>query len=89
MDTSTFEATLKTDGYSEIEIKTYQPRPPNGEHGHHFSVRGLVLDGTFIVIRDEKPVTYRAGDIFAVAGDCLHAEEIGPEGARVLVGRKY
>ena len=89
MDTNAFEVTLKTDGYSEIEIKTYQPQPPNGEHGHHFSVRGLVLDGTFIVIRDEKPVTYRAGDIFAVTADYQHAEEIGPEGARVLVGRKY
>ena len=89
MDTSAFEATLKTDGYTDIEIKTYQPQPPNGEHRHHFSVRGLVLDGTFIVIRDEKPVTYRAGEVFAVVEDCLHGEEIGPEGARVLVGRKY
>ena len=89
MDTSAFEAKLKTDGYTEIEIKTYDPRPANGEHGHHFSVRGLVLEGAFIVIRDQKSVTYRTGEVFAVPEGCLHCEEISPEGARVLVGRKY
>ena len=89
MDTHAFEAKLKTDGYTEIEIKTYDPHPPNGEHGHHFSVRGLVLDGTFIVIRDQQPVTYRTGEVFAVLEGCLHGEEIGPDGARVLIGRKY
>ena len=89
MDATAFEAKLKTDGYTEIEIKSYQPHPPNGEHGHHFSIRGLVLDGSFTVIQDHKPVTYRTGEHFAVAEGCLHAEEIGPEGARVLVGRKF
>ena len=89
MDTSAFEAKLKTDGYTEIEFKTYDPRPANGEHGHHFSVRGLVLEGAFIVIRDQKPVTYRTGEVFAVPEGCLHCEEISPEGARVLIGRKY
>ena len=89
MDTSAFEAKLKTDGYTEIEIKTYDPRPANGEHGHHFSVRGLVLEGAFIVIRDQKSVTYRTGEVFAVPEGCLHCEEISPEGARVLIGRKY
>ena len=89
MDTSAFEAKLKTDGYTEIEIKTYESRPANGEHGHHFSVCGLVLEGAFIVIRDQKSVTYRTGEVFAVPEGCLHCEEISPEGARVLVGRKY
>ena len=89
MDTGTFEAALKADGYAEIEIKTYQPHPANGEHGHHFSVRGLVLDGAFTVIQDHTAVTYRPGESFAVPAGHLHAEAIGPEGARVLVGRKY
>jgi quercetin dioxygenase-like cupin family protein len=88
MDTQAFEASLKVNGYKDIEIKTYAPSPANGEHGHHFSVRGLVLDGTFTVIRRRTAVTYRAGEVFAVAEGCLHSEEIGPAGARVLVGRK-
>ena len=89
MDTSSFEAKLKADGYTEIEIKSYTPHPPNGEHGHPFSVRGLVLEGEFIVIRDQKSVAYRTGEFFDVLEGCLHGEEIGHQGARVLVGRKY
>lgn len=89
METHTFEAALRADGYSEIETKSYEPRPANGEHGHHFSVRGLVLEGAFIVIRGQTPVTYGPGQVFAVAEGELHAEEIGPAGARVLIGRKY
>ena len=89
MDATAFEAKLKSDGYTEIEIKSYEPHPANGEHGHHFSVQGLVLEGAFTVICDQKPVTYRTGEHFAVLEGCLHAEEIGPQGARVLIGRKY
>jgi hypothetical protein len=88
MDIPAFEASLKVDGYKDIEIKTYMPAPANGEHGHHFSVRGLVLDGTFTVIRGRTAVMYRAGEVFAVEAGSLHSEEIGAAGARVLVGRK-
>jgi quercetin dioxygenase-like cupin family protein len=89
MDPHAFEASLKADGYTEIETKTYAPTSANGEHGHQFSVRGLVLDGAFTVIRGAEVATYRTGDVFAVPEGCLHCEEIGAAGARVLVGRKY
>ena len=89
MDAQKFETGLKADGFTEIQTKDYEPRPANGEHGHHFSVRGLVLAGAFTVSRNQQPVTYRPGDVFAVEEGELHFEEIGPEGARVLTGRKY
>ena len=89
MNATDFEAQLKAEGYTEIEAKSYAPRPANGEHAHHFSVRGMVLDGAFTVSRQNKAVTYRTGDTFAVAEGELHFEEIGPEGARVMTGRKY
>ncbi|MGJ4925891.1 hypothetical protein ACQR1I_11270 [Bradyrhizobium sp. HKCCYLS2038] len=89
MDTRAFEASLTADGYTEIETKTLAPTPANGEHVHHFSVRGLVLDGIFTVIRGGDAVSYRTGEVFAVPEGCLHCEEIGPAGARVVVGRKY
>jgi hypothetical protein len=44
-----FEAKLRDDGYTEIETQDLQPRPAKGQHGHPFSIRGLVLAGTFIV----------------------------------------
>ena len=89
MDTTTFEAGLRADGYAEIERKRYEPRPANGEHGHHFSVRGLILDGAFIVTLEGKERTYRKGDIFEVGADRMHFEEVGPEGVELIVGRKY
>ena len=33
-----FEAQLRAEGYTEIETKSYDPRPANGDHAHHFSV---------------------------------------------------
>lgn len=89
MDVATFEAGLKADGYKEIERKHYEPRPANGEHGHHFSVRGLILDGAFIVTKEGVPRTYRPGDIFEVAEGQMHFEEVGSEGVELVVGRKY
>lgn len=89
MNRQEFEARLKDDGYTEIEAKSLQPRPANAEHGHPFAVRGLVLSGTFTVTQANVTKTYRAGEIFAVAPDQDHSEEIGPEGAEVVVGRKY
>ena len=89
MDTQAFEMQLKADGYTEIATTTRLPMLRNGEHGHHFSVRGLVLDGAFTVVRNDQPVIYRPGEVFAVDEGCLHCEEIGPEGARLLTGKKY
>lgn len=89
MEPATFEAGLKADGYTEIETKSYEARPANGEHGHHFSVRGLILDGAFTVTLEGTPKTYRPGDVFEVTAGQLHFEEIGPDGTRLIVGKKY
>lgn len=89
MDTQIFESSLNADGYREIETKHYEPRPANGEHGHHFSVRGLILEGDFTVTLEGQPTTYRTGDVFEVAEGRLHFEEIGPAGVKLMVGKKY
>jgi quercetin dioxygenase-like cupin family protein len=84
-----FEAELRSAGYTEIETKTLDPRPANAGHAHEYDIKGLVLDGVFIVIQDGQPAPHHAGDIFAVPAGRSHSEEIGPQGARILVGRKY
>lgn len=89
MDEKEFDAGLRQDGYTDIQTKTLTPRPANTEHGHDYAVRGLVLDGVFIVSQNGQATTYRPGDVFSVAAGCEHTEEIGAEGARVLVGLKY
>jgi quercetin dioxygenase-like cupin family protein len=84
-----FEAKLRSDGYTEIETQDLQPRPAKGQHGHAFSIRGLVLAGTFIVTQDNQRTIHKPGEVFAVAQGHPHDESIGPDSARVLVGRKY
>jgi quercetin dioxygenase-like cupin family protein len=89
MNETDFEAKLKADGYTEIETQSLEPRPAKGSHGHPFAIRGLVLAGTFIVTQDNQRTVYGPGQVFAVAQDHPHDESIGPEGARILVGRKF
>jgi len=89
MNEHDFEAQLRADGYSEIESQTLEARPGKGRHRHLFAIRGLVLSGTFNVMLDGEPVTHGPGQIFTVAEGQLHDESIGPEGARILVGRKF
>src|ERR1700753_752406 len=90
MDQNTFEAELKSSGYSDIEIKVIDPRPANDAHAHDYDIRGLVLDGIFIVREEADPPTpYRPGEVFAVAAGRAHSEEIGSGGARIIAGRKY
>lgn len=89
MQQNAFEAELRFAGYVEIESKALDPRPVNKGHVHDYDIKGLVLDGIFIVNQGEAPVTYRAGEIFVVPAGRSHTEEIGPQGARIVVGRKY
>lgn len=89
MNEHDFEAQLRADGYTEIELQTLATRPGKGRHRHLFAIRGLVLSGTFNVMLDSEPVAHGPGQIFSVAEGQLHDESIGPEGARILVGRKF
>lgn len=89
MQQAAFEAELKSSGYVETESRALDPRPVNNGHTHDYDIRGLVLSGIFIVNQGVAPVTYRAGEIFNVPAGRSHTEEIGAEGARIVVGRKY
>lgn len=89
MDKNEFDAQLRADGYTEIETKSVAPRPANEGHGHPFAVRGLVLAGAFTVIQGSTSMTYRPGEVFTVAAGHMHSEEVGTDGAEILVGRKY
>ena len=89
MDHNAFEAELSRNGFTQIETKVIEPRPVNSAHTHDYIVKGLVLDGIFIVSEGDKPTTYLPGDIFQVAQGQPHTEAIGPQCAKVLVGRKY
>jgi hypothetical protein len=89
MDTAAFHAGLKADGFAEIETKRCEPGPANREHGHHFSVRGLILDGTFSIALGGVERTCLPGEVFEVEAGRLQFEAVGPEGVELAIGRKY
>ncbi len=88
MDQTAFEVELMSAGYTQMEIKALDPKPANSEHVHDDDIRGLVLDGVFIVRQGNQLATYRVGQVFNVPAGTRHSEEIGLDGARILVGRK-
>jgi hypothetical protein len=63
-----------------------QSRLANDHHGHPYAVRGLVLAGAFTVSQNNNSKTYCAGEIFSVAAEQDHAEEVGPHGQKSLSG---
>ena len=89
IDMARFEADLARDGFTEVVQRDYPVGHSAGEHGHHFGVRGLVLSGEFIITMGGRAHHYKAGDVFAVAADTLHAEDVGPNGVKLVAGRKY
>ena len=89
MEKDKFEAQLRADGFREIESKELAPRLAQGKHRHAFEVRGMVISGNFTVVQSGDPVVYRPGEIYSVPEGELHDESIGPEGARVVYGKKF
>ena len=89
MDRSSFEASLKAEGYGEIETKTGAPNVVNAAHTHPFAVRFLMLSGEMSVTKEGVKHTCRAGDTFAMPAGCEHFEQYGPEGSVYLVGRRH
>lgn len=87
-DSEAFERELQRDGFDQIELKTYGPMPVNTPHQHDFDVRGFVLDGEATITCDGVPGTYRKGDRLEVNAGVVHTEAYGPNGYRVLVGKR-
>ena len=88
MDAEDFQAALLRDGFS-ADIRELQPGTATPEHSHPFHVRGLVLEGDITLTTAAGSRTYRPGEVFTMAADHPHAETIGPQGVRNLVGRLH
>ena len=88
IDEAGFRAGLVRDGF-EVLDRDLPPGPPGETHAHPYDARLLILGGAFTVTRDGVAVTHRPGDICEVPAGCVHAEAVGPEGARFIAGRRH
>ena len=88
MDTQTFAAAAKADGYSDQYerelVKAQSPDP----HAHDFDARLMVLDGSITLTIDGQPTTYTAGHTCEVPRGTVHAEEVGPKGVKLFVAKR-
>lgn len=89
MDRAKFEVGLREEGYQDVALRDMAPDHVNPEHAHPFDARLLILEGEMTIACEGAERTYRAGDTFAMAAQCRHAERAGPQGARYLAGRRH
>ena len=88
MDVPGFTSSLERDGYQNIETRERTPNDRTPDHSHPYDVRALVLAGEITLTWNGMTRSFTAGEVFTMDGDCKHTEVIGPEGLRVLVGRR-
>lgn len=88
IDIKSFKAGLRADGFGEPVERALPPEGDNGAHTHPFEVRALVTEGSLTLRWDGRAETYGPGEIFRMAANHPHSEEVGPEGVRYFSGRK-
>lgn len=81
-----FESDLRREGFDVIH-GGQQPCFKEDLHAHDFDARIMVLSGEITVIRDNTPVTFKAGDNCEIPAGCQHATQVGPEGVAYMVGK--
>lgn len=84
-----FQQLLASRGYDEVRKTDYQPMTENELHTHEFSALLLVLEGEFILEREDGSQTFVAGQTCDVPAGTVHAERTAEVGARVLAGLKH
>ena len=82
-----FRDLLKTEGFPEPVNVTWERGKHNAAHAHDFTAKGLVLEGKVTISSDTGVQTCGEGDTFFMAAGVEHVEQVGPEGAKLLVGR--
>ncbi len=88
MDEAAFREQLQQNGYGEISIKEIAANHTEPTHTHDFGASILVLSGEISVTIGDRVETCGVGDTFALDANIPHAEQIGGEGVRFLVGRR-
>ena len=88
MSESIFREEIKTQGFAEPELVEREPNLYNAEHSHEFDVSVFIVSGELTVTTPDGVTTCQAGDRFALNGGIVHTEQYGPEGTKVLVGKR-
>ncbi len=89
MDIATFKQQLSESGYDDIAEKHGEAHARTSPHAHPFAVRGLVIEGEFILTQNGTAQPFLPGETFSLEANCEHSEASGAHGSVYLVGRKH
>jgi quercetin dioxygenase-like cupin family protein len=88
MTAEEFSTELREKGFCDLVVVDRQPNGALDLHAHPFESRALILAGEITLVVNHQATSFRAGEVFHLARDTVHAQRYGPSGVRYLVGRK-
>ena len=88
VDDVNFREKMIQDRYGDVTVRHFAPNHCEPTHTHEFGASVLVLNGKITITMEDRTVTCRAGDVFALDANVPHAEQVGDEGVRFLACRK-
>jgi len=89
MTTDEFRAELTREGYSDIGYFDFAENQSFPTHTHDWALFGMVVEGEYILTRDDGEVRHGVGETCKIAAELPHGEAGGPNGARILYGKKF
>ena len=89
MNEERFRQLAQEQGYGDFQAKDYVPNNDGPLHTHEFSVMLLVVGGNFTLAFQEGTTNYRPGEVCELAANVMHTERAGPEGATVLLAKRW
>lgn len=89
VNSTTFEAELRADGFDEVAVRQRDETPTNDLHTHPFDAKILVLEGSFgLTVDGGDMVVYQPGQSFLVPAGTRHQETFPAGGARWMFGTR-
>lgn len=86
MDSEQFVKMVRREGFSEVVRVARDPGALLESHTHPFEAKALILDGEIRITTAAGDRTYRAGDLFHLRPEEVHAEFCGPHECNIWSG---
>ncbi|MEO7760560.1 MAG: cupin [Casimicrobiaceae bacterium] len=88
MNEPEFSELLAVQGYAGPSVFTMAPNVADTEHSHGVDIFALVVEGSITIEKSTGNGTYGVGDIFDYPAGQPHAEISGPQGVKILYGKR-
>ncbi len=88
MNETDFSQLLAAQGYAGPSIFTMAPTVSDTEHSHAVDIFALVVAGSITIEKSTGNGTFGVGDTFGYPAGQPHIEKSGPQGVKILYGKR-